>query len=103
MSSASTQFKTQARRLTADLRHRQVIQTALGKYEIVRDRTKSAFQDWAAARQAAADIKWEAINHLDRYLPEFVQKLEARGTKVHWASTGALAREIIRGILEQKK
>ncbi|HTL17741.1 MAG TPA: LutB/LldF family L-lactate oxidation iron-sulfur protein [Patescibacteria group bacterium] len=103
MSNASTDFKTQASRLTADLRHRHIIQTALGKYEAVRDKTKGAFQDWAGARQAAAEIKWEAINHLDRYLPEFVQKLEARGTKVHWASTGAQAREIILAILEQKK
>ncbi|HZR21728.1 MAG TPA: LutB/LldF family L-lactate oxidation iron-sulfur protein [Verrucomicrobiae bacterium] len=103
MSTASSEFKIQARRLTADLHHRQVIQTALGKYEVVRDKTKGAFQDWSAARQAAAEIKWEAINHLDKYLPQFVERLEARGTKVHWASTGTQAREIILAILEQKK
>ncbi|HTL18185.1 MAG TPA: LutB/LldF family L-lactate oxidation iron-sulfur protein, partial [Patescibacteria group bacterium] len=95
--------KTQATRLTADLRHRQVIQNALGKYEAVRDKTKSAFQDWPAARQAAAQIKWQAINHLDEYLVQFVNKLEARGTTVHWASTGAQAREIILEIIRAKK
>src|SRR5436305_3460572 len=97
------EFKTQARRLTRDLRHREIIQTALRKYEGVRDKTKSSFQDWQAARQAASEIKWEAINHLDKYLLEFVEKLEARGTKVHWASTGQQAREIILRIIREKK
>ena len=103
MNSVAREFKTVARRLTADLRHRELIQTALGKYEAVRDKTRAAFQDWQAARQAAAEIKWEAVNHLDRYLEEFTRKLEARGTKVHWASTGAQAREIILGIIREKQ
>src|SRR5205807_7044588 len=63
----------------------------------------ASFQDWAAARQAAAETKWEAINHLDKYLTEFADKLEARGTKVHWASTAQQAREIILGIVRGKK
>jgi L-lactate dehydrogenase complex protein LldF len=100
---SAQQFKTQARQLTADLRHRQLIRTALGKYEVVRDKTKSAFQDWQAARQAAAETKWEAVNHLDRHLVEFVRNLEARGTKVHWASTGQQARDIILQLVRDKK
>jgi L-lactate dehydrogenase complex protein LldF len=103
MNGPATEFKVRAGQLTADLRHRQIIQTALGKYETVRDRTKSSFQDWAGAREAASKIKWEAVNHLDEYLLEFVGKLEARGTKVHWASTGTQAREIILSILKDKK
>src|SRR4051812_2720269 len=103
MTSAANQFKSQAEILTRDLRHRQLIQTALGKYEVVRDRTKAAFQDWPAARQAAAEIKWQAVNHLDTHLEELVRKLEARGTKVHWAGTAARAREIILGIIRDKK
>src|SRR5439155_23014759 len=93
------EFKSQARRLTRDLRHREIIQTALRKYEAVRDKTKSSFQDWQAARQAAAETKWEAINHLDKYLREFVENLEARGTNVHWATNGMQAREIILRII----
>src|SRR5947208_12277480 len=103
MSSFAAQFKEQAWRLTRDLRHRQIIQTALRKYEVVHDKAKAAFQDWQAARQAASEIKWEAINHLDKYLLEFVEKLEARGTKVHWASTAQQARDIIFDIIREKK
>jgi L-lactate dehydrogenase complex protein LldF len=102
MSTFASQFKEDAQRLTRDLRHRQLIQTALGKYEVVRDQRKAAFQDWSAARQAAAETKWDALNHLDQYLEEFVSKIEARGTKVHWAENAAQAREIITGILHER-
>jgi len=70
MKSFASEFRARAQQLTGDLRHRQLIQTALGKYEINRDRTKASFQDWQAARQAAAEIKWDGINHLDQYLVE---------------------------------
>jgi L-lactate dehydrogenase complex protein LldF len=102
MSTPAAEFKSQARVLTADLHHRQIIQTALGKYETVRDKTKGSFQDWQAAREAAAAIKWEAVNHLDTYLAQFAAQLEKRGTKVHWASTGGQAREIIHQLLREK-
>ncbi len=98
----SQQFKTDAKRVAGDLRHRGLIRTALTKYETARDLQKSSFQDWQAARQAAAERKWEAINHLDEHLESFTSKLEARGTKVHWASTGEQAREIFLEILREK-
>src|SRR5215831_365920 len=101
--SHASEFKADAVKLTQDLRHRQIIQTALRKYEVVRDKNRAAFQSWQSARQAAAETKWEAINHLDKYLVEFTDKLAARGTKVHWASTGAQARDIILGIIREKK
>jgi len=103
MSSFVSQFKTQASAKTADLRHRQVIRTALRSYEVVRDKRKAAFQSWESARQAAAETKWEAINHLDTHLEALTAKLEARGTKVHWASNAAQAREIIAQILRDTK
>lgn len=103
MKTTAQEFKSQAAVLTRDLQHRETIHSALSKYEVVRDRTRNAFQDWEAARQAAAETKWDAVNHLDQYLVELVEKLEARGTKVHWASTGAQAREIILSIIREKK
>src|SRR5581483_7686111 len=103
MSSPPQQFKEQAEVLTHDLRHRDIIQAAMRKYEVVRDKSRGAFQDYRAARQAAAETKWEAINHLDKYLEQLTQNLEARGTKVHWATTGEQARDIILGIIREKK
>src|ERR1700728_2020193 len=95
----ASKFLKQARTMTGDLRHRKIIRKALGNYELARDRRKAAFQDWEGARQLAAETKWEAVNHLDKYLEQFVAKLESRGTQVHWASNAAQAREIILGIV----
>jgi len=99
----ASEFNVRATAKTGDLRHRQFIRTALRGYEAARDRRKGAFQSWESARQAAAEIKWEAINHLDEHLVALTAKLEARGTNVHWASTGTQAREIITQILRDKK
>jgi L-lactate dehydrogenase complex protein LldF len=88
--------------MTHDLRHRKIIHAALSNYEIQRDKRTAAFQDWQGARQQAAEIKWEAVNYLGQYLEEFVSKLEARGTQVHWASTAAQAQEIILKIVREK-
>jgi L-lactate dehydrogenase complex protein LldF len=98
----SRQFKTDAKRVAGDLRHRGLIQTALRKYEASRDLQKSSYQDWQGARQSAAERKWDAINHLDTYLESLTAKLEARGTKVHWATTAQQARDIILGIVRDK-
>ncbi|MGC3991785.1 MAG: LutB/LldF family L-lactate oxidation iron-sulfur protein [Chthoniobacteraceae bacterium] len=103
MNIIATEFKKDATRLTHDLDHRARIQSALKKYEVQRDRRKASFQDWQSARQTASEIKWEAINHLDQYLEEFVTKLEARGTKVHFASKAEQAKEIILNIVTEKK
>ena len=42
---------------------------------------------------ARAAIKWEAINHLDRYLEEFERNVLANGGHVFWAETANDARE----------
>src|SRR5258708_10028092 len=99
----ASKFLKDAKRMSSDLRHRKIIRTALGNYEIARDQRKNSFQDWQSARQLAAETKWEAVNHLDKHLEEFVAKIEARGTKVHWASNAAQAREIVLQIVRDKK
>ena len=101
LTQAAATFKQEARRLTRDLRHRSLIKTALKKYETARDSKKARFQNWQSARQTAAEIKWDAVNHLDTHLVELAKNLEARGTRVHWASNAAQAREIILGIVRE--
>jgi L-lactate dehydrogenase complex protein LldF len=98
----SEQFHADSDRMTADIRHRDLIQVALGKYSAVRKTTQSSFQDWQAARQEASETKWEALNHLDRYIGEFADKLESRGTKVFWATSGLEATEYIVDVCRKK-
>ncbi|HEX3627614.1 MAG TPA: LutB/LldF family L-lactate oxidation iron-sulfur protein [Verrucomicrobiae bacterium] len=95
MKTPAAEFSDSARRNTADLDQRQFIQKALSGYYVKRDENKNRFQSWAGARDAAAEIKWDAVNHLDRYLVEFASKLEARGVKVFWAENGSVARDYI--------
>ena len=102
MSTPATRFNADARRVSADLRHRGIIRTAMGNYEVVRDRRKAGFQDWQGARDLAARTKFEAINHLDAHLEQFARLIEARGTIVHWAADASQARDIILGILRDK-
>ncbi len=97
------EFKEDARRNTADLGQRDWIQRALAGYYVKRDEFENRFQSWPDARNAAAEIKWEAVNHLDRYLDEFAAKLEARGTKVFWAPDAQAARDYITGVARQHK
>jgi len=101
MKTHASEFYDSARRYTADLDHRRLIQKALSGYYVKRDEYKNRFQSWSGARDAAAEIKWEAINHLDRYLEEFASKLEARGAKVFWAETGQEARDYIVRVARQ--
>ncbi|GAB4172756.1 MAG: LutB/LldF family L-lactate oxidation iron-sulfur protein [Terrimicrobiaceae bacterium] len=95
------EFKTMARRLTADLRHRSLIQKALSGYYMKRDENRSRYRSWQGARDLASEIKYDAVNHLDRYLVEFAEKIEARGAKVHWCPDGNSAREAILGIARE--
>lgn len=92
------QFHKDAERVTHDLRHRGLIQKALGGYYVKRDEQKARYTSWQAARAAGAAAKFEAINHLDKYLLEFTEKLAARGTKIFWAANGAEASEYIASV-----
>jgi L-lactate dehydrogenase complex protein LldF len=102
ISSLAEKFKNSSTRVTADLVHRAKIRSALGSYEKARAGTAAQYQDWQAARTGASAIKWEAINHLDAYLTQFVEKLAARGTKVFWASNGQEARDYVVALAKEK-
>ncbi|HTV39161.1 MAG TPA: LutB/LldF family L-lactate oxidation iron-sulfur protein [Candidatus Sulfotelmatobacter sp.] len=101
MKTPASEFSESARRYTADLNHRHFIQKALAGYYVKRDEFKSRFQSWSGARDLASEIKWEAINHLDRYLEEFASKIEARGVKVFWAENAQEARDYIVKVARQ--
>lgn len=95
---ALQEFHRESARLTRDIDHRQRIQKALGGYYVKRDEQKAKFTSWAEARTEGAKIKYEAINHLDRYLVELSDRLEQSGAKVFWASDGTEAANYIAGV-----
>ncbi len=101
MSSAAGEFKSMARRLTADIRHRGLIRKALDGYYLKRDKFKARYQSWQGARDLAAEIKYEAVNHLDACLVQFADTAAARGTTVHWCPDAASARATILAIAKE--
>src|SRR5713226_5051796 len=48
----------------------------------------TSMPEWEALRQRARMVKEHTINHLDYYLEQLVEKVEAHGGKVYWARSG---------------
>ena len=86
----------------ADLDHRRKINFNISKYNAVVPVGKSQFSDLMLAREKAKNKKWDAIEHLDRYLEEFERKITARGAKVIWAENAQEALEEIGKICKEK-
>jgi len=95
MTSSAIQFKRAAAVKAVDLHHRAVIQKTIGTYHAAVALGKTRFADWQNARAHAAQIKWETINHLDRYLEQFERKVIENGGRVFWAETAEDARRYI--------
>lgn len=95
MTTAADQFRDAAAVKSADLRHRGIIQRNIGIYDAAVARGKTRFADWQNARSTAARMKWEAVNHLDRYLEQFERNVITNGGQVHWAEDAEQARQIV--------
>jgi len=54
------------------------------------------------AREKAKQVKWKAIEHLDKYLEQFEIETSKRGTKVLWAETPEQALEHVGRICREK-
>jgi L-lactate dehydrogenase complex protein LldF len=95
MSTAAQEFERKAAEKSADLVHRGIVRWNIDQYDAGVGRGKTRFADWEAARQRCHDIKWEAVNHLDKYLLQFEQKVKENGGYVFWAENGEEARRYI--------
>jgi L-lactate dehydrogenase complex protein LldF len=101
MNKPAAQFQRDASESTADSDQRLFIRSALAGYQQVRASTTARFADYESARTAAAEIKWQAIEHLDELLQQFADNLEARGVTVHWCANGKDACDAILGVLHK--
>jgi L-lactate dehydrogenase complex protein LldF len=88
-------FQNAATVKSADDQHRAVIRRNMATYHRSVERGKARFLNWEEARARAARAKWDAVNHLDRYLEEFERNVTKNGGHVHWAETADEARTII--------
>src|SRR5690242_21774973 len=93
---AAQKFLRDAAEKSADLVHREIIRKNMESYDAAHLRGRGRFKDWEAARRHCQQIKREAINHLDRYLLQFEEKVIAHGGHVFWAANGDEACAYIR-------
>src|SRR5713226_775518 len=85
------QFLRDAATKSADLVHREIIRKNMDSYDAAHLRGRARIKDWEAARRRCQQIKREAVNHLDKYLLQFEEKVIARGGHVFWAEDSAQA------------
>lgn len=102
MSEQSQIFNAKSAIKAADLEHRRKINFNIGKYDAAVPKGKEQFANVHLARERAKNIKWRAIETLDKQLEEFELNFTKRGGKVIWAENGSQAVEEILKICKEK-
>ena len=87
MSERSDSFIAKSTIKSADREHRRKINFNISRYNAVVPAGKQQFRDVMLARQQAKNIKWNAIESLDKQLESFEANISKRGAKVIWAET----------------
>jgi L-lactate dehydrogenase complex protein LldF len=85
-----------------DLDHRKKINFNIGRYDAAIPQGKQQFAELNLARERAKNIKWRAIENLDKQLEEFEAVFTKRGGRVIWAETAAQALAEILTICKDK-
>src|SRR6516225_4872469 len=98
MSTAAQRFLRDAAEKSADLVHREIIRKNLESYDAGHLKGRGRFKEWEAARRRCQEIKREAVNHLDKYLLQFEEKVIAHGGHVFWAANSDEACTYIRDL-----
>ncbi len=87
MSDQSTTFLAKSSVKAADKEHRRKINFNISRYNAVVPQGKQQFTDLHLAREKAKNIKWRAIETLDKQLEIFESNIARKGAKVLWAET----------------
>ena len=91
----SHSFITKSTEKTVDREHRRKINFNIGRYNAVVPKGKEQFSNVNLAREKAKNIKWKAIENLDKMLEAFEAKITKRGAQVIWAEDAKQALEEI--------
>jgi L-lactate dehydrogenase complex protein LldF len=102
MPGQSTSFQAKSTIKAADREHRRKINFNISRYNAVVPNGKQQFTDIHLAREKAKNLKWQAIETLDKQLETFEEKITSRGATVLWAETADDALQEILKICEAK-
>ena len=103
MKETASSFIAKSSIKAGDKDHRRKINFNIGKYNSVVPQGKLQFSDVHLARERAKNIKWKAIETLDKQLENFETAITKRGAKVIWAEDAKQALEAIRKICIEKQ
>ena len=102
MTDNKTSFLAKSKVKASDLEHKRKLAFNIQKYADSVVKGKQQFADLDLARKKAKNIKWKAIEQLDKYLEEFEKNFTSRGGKVIWAETTADALDAVLQICKEK-
>lgn len=103
MKETASNFIAKSTIKAADKDHRRKINFNISKYNAVVPQGKLQFTDVHLARERAKNIKWKAIETLDKQLEDFESAITKRGAKVIWAENAEQALDAIGKICEEKR
>ena len=102
MKETASDFIEKSTEKSADRDHRQKINFNIGRYNAVVPGGKQQFENLGQVREKAKNIKWKAIETLDKQLERFEAGISKRGAKVMWAETAEDAQNEILRICREK-
>ncbi len=103
MSETASSFIAKSTIKAADLDHRRKVNFNISKYNATVPLGKQQFTDLHLARERAKNIKWKAIESLDKQLEDFETNFTRRGGKIIWAENAEQALAEILKICKEKK
>jgi len=97
-----SEFLEESREKSTDLNLRKKINFTLNQSDVAFLKGKEQFKDLVAARERANSVKWDAIEHLDKYLERFELEFSKKGGKVIYAENAQQALDEIWTICKAK-
>jgi L-lactate dehydrogenase complex protein LldF len=101
MQLTSNRFKQTARAKLKDPKLQAALEKLQTNFVQGRAQRVAELDNFEAIRDAAANIRERALEHLDLYLTEFERKATEAGTRVHWAETTEDVNRIVCDIAAQ--
>jgi L-lactate dehydrogenase complex protein LldF len=97
----SSQFKSVSSAKLKDANLQSALNRLQGNFVNGRTLRVAALENFAAIREAAAEIRAHTLQYLDVYLETFERNATARGAVVHWAQNAAEVNRLVCEIAKQ--
>ena len=102
MKETASQFLAKSIVKAGDKDHRRKINFNIGRYNAVVPVGKQQFSNIGLAREKAKNLKWKAIETLDKQLEKFEAAIIKKGARVIWAEDAQQALAAVQKICEAK-